>query len=375
MTGTDFFHDHLAKLERTSRLRRLERRNGLDFSSNDYLALADNPEITRAVGMALAAGVPLGSGGSRLLRGNRDEHEYLEEGAAAFFNAEAALFFSSGFLANQALYSTVPQPGDLIIVDELVHASVHEGLRRARAPHRFARHNDTSSFEAISRSWRSEGNRGAIFIGVESLYSMDGDLAPLADLDALANELGCWLFVDEAHATGVYGPQGRGLTASLSCRSRLVALHSCAKALGVQGALLLLPERVRQFLINRARPFIFSTAPSPLLCVAALAALHIAAAADDRRAELRSMSTGAAAALRRKLGIEPSPSHILPVILGSDDAALASAARLRSLGFDVRPIRPPTVQEGTSRLRISLNLNVTLENALQLIDVIGMPPT
>lgn len=363
----DVYDQQLASLAQDCRLRRLESQHGLDFCSNDYLAFASDPQLARAVAAALAAGVPLGSGGSRLLRGNRIEHESLEAKAAAFFRSEAALYFSSGFMANSALYSTLPQAHDLVIADELVHASIHEGLRRSRASFRFARHNDLNSFHEIAHNWRSNGNAGAIWIGVESLYSMDGDFAPLPELASLAGELDSWLVVDEAHATGIYGPEGRGLSADVSAAGRLIALHSCSKALGVQGALLCVPMRIKEFLVNRARGFIFSTAPSPLICVAAEAAIDGAAAADDRRSRLAELRTETATALERNLGISPSPSHILPFIVGGDRPAMELAAELRSRGFDVRGIRPPTVPPGTSRLRIALTLNVTVADALALV--------
>ena len=170
----------LKALHKRGRLRALSPRAGLDFSSNDYLGLAGSPELAAAAEAALARGVPLGAGGSRLLRGNHPEHEALEEEAAAFFGAETALYFGGGFVANAALFSTLPQREDLVVHDELIHASVHDGLRGGRARAAAARHNDAQAFADAIETWRGEGGTGRPWIAVESLYSMDGDRAPLA---------------------------------------------------------------------------------------------------------------------------------------------------------------------------------------------------
>ena len=355
MSHAGIFKDQLAALDAAGRLRRLEPRAGLDFSSNDYLALAGDPAIARAVAEAVARGVPVGSGGSRLLRGNAPEHEALEDKAARFFGAEAALYFSSGFAANMALLSTLPQKGDLIVADELVHASAHEGLRRARADYVFAAHNDVDAFADRIREWRAAGGRGRAWLAFETLYSMDGDLAPVDELAALARAEDAWLLIDEAHATGVFGDKGRGLAAHLEGAENVVSLHTCGKAIGTEGALVCASRTMIDFMINRARPFIFSTAPSPLMAVATAAALDRVAEADDLRARLRIL-WGQAGDL---LAIPAPASQIIPVILGEERRTMAVAETLRRKGFDVRGIRPPTVPEGTSRLRISLTLNVT----------------
>ncbi|PWG02341.1 8-amino-7-oxononanoate synthase [Sphingosinicella humi] len=355
MSHADVFDDQLAALDAAGRLRRLEPRVGLDFSSNDYLALAGDPAIARAVAEAIARGVPVGSGGSRLLRGNAPEHEALEHKAARFFGSEAALYFSSGFAANMALFSTLPQKGDLIVADALVHASAHEGLRRGRAEHCFASHNDVGAFADQIRKWRAAGGRGRAWLAFETLYSMDGDIAPIDELAALARAEDAWLLIDEAHATGVFGHQGRGLAARLEGAENVVSLHTCGKALGIEGALVCASRSIVDFLINRARPFIFSTAPSPLMAVATAAALDRVAEADDRRERLRHLWSHAG----ELLALPAPPSQIIPVILGDERRTMAVAETLRGSGFDVRGIRPPTVPQGTSRLRISLTLNVT----------------
>ena len=231
--------------------------------------------MKKAVSAALEAGTPIGAGGSRLLRGNCEEHESLEAEAAKFFGAETAMFFATGYVANFAVLTTLPQRGDLLVLDQLVHASIHEGARAGRADFRENRHNDAQSVEDTIRDWRSQGGTGRIWIVAESLYSMDGDFAPLEALIAIADRHDAFLMVDEAHATGVYGEQGRGLTAPYEGRENLVVVHTCGKALGAAGALVTSTRVLRDFMVNRCRPFIFSTAPSPLMAVAVREALLI----------------------------------------------------------------------------------------------------
>ncbi|ATQ70172.1 8-amino-7-oxononanoate synthase [Methylosinus trichosporium OB3b] len=357
----------LAGLAARDRLRALAPRAGLDFTSNDYLGLAQSPDYARAAAAALARGVPLGAGGSRLLRGNHPEHEALEAEAASFFGAESALFFGAGFSANVALLATLPQRGDLIVHDALIHASAHDGMRLSRAASAAAAHNDVEAFEAAIRAFRREGGTGRVFLVVESLYSMDGDVAPLADLAALADRHEAFLLIDEAHATGVYGPGGRGLAAALEGRENVVTLHTCGKALGLFGALALMPRVLREFLVNRCRPFIFATAPSPLLAASVRAALPIVEAAEDRRASLAARVALAGRELRRH-GLAAPLSQIAPIIVGADARALALAAAMQARGYDIRAIRPPTVAEGTARLRVTLTLNVSEAEIIAMID-------
>ena len=353
----DALHADLAGLDRASRRRTLAPRRGVDFSSNDYLALAESPRISRAVTQAIASGTPIGSGGSRLLRGNHEAHVALETFAAGFFRNEAALFFPTGFAANACFFATVPQRGDLIVFDERIHASAHEGMRLGRAECRAMPHNDARAIEEALGVWRASGNRGTPWIAVESLYSMDGDFAPLADLAQVAARYDAMLVIDEAHATGVFGPGGRGRAADLPRGDNRVTLHTCGKALGCEGALLCCPAVVRDFLVNRGRGFIFSTAPSPLMAVAVREALDIIVDEPDRRDALRSLVSHAERVLA-PAGVAATGSQILPLILGDDARAMAVAARLQDAGFDVRGIRPPTVAPGTARLRLSLTLNI-----------------
>lgn len=355
--GGDPHRQLLKRLAMQGRLRTLAPRAGSDFTSNDYLGLAESPALGEAAALALARGVPVGAGGSRLLRGNHPEHEALEEEAAAFFGSEAALFFPTGYAANAALAATLPRPGDLIVHDALIHASLRAGLDPARIAARAAPHNDVDAMEDAIHVWRREGGKGRVWIAVETLYSMDGDRAPLADLAALAARHDAMLLVDEAHATGVYGPQGRGLGAALEGMPNVISLHTCGKALGVAGALVCLPILYRDVMVNRGRSFIYSTAPSPLMAAVVRAALKLCAGADAERAALAAR-VEQAGALARALGIAPSGSQIQPVIVGGDGAAVRLAAAMQARGFDIRAIRPPTVPEGTARLRVALSVNV-----------------
>jgi 8-amino-7-oxononanoate synthase len=350
--------EDLTRLDSIARFRQLSPRAGLDFASNDYLGLAQSSVVAEAVTAALARGVPIGSGGSRLLRGNHEEHEALEREAAAFLGSESALFFSSGYAANSALIATLPQRRDLIIHDESIHASVHEGLRLTRAAHVSARHNDPNHVEDLCRRWRRQEGSGALWIAVESLYSMDGDLAPLGELAAIADRYDAILVIDEAHATGVFGSQGKGLAAGLRGRDNIITLHTCGKALGCEGALICSPAIVRDFLINRGRGFIFSTAPSPLMAAAVRASLKLVAAGEALREALRG-NVRASQCCAKALGLDGSASHIVPVLVGDAARTVELATQLQSAGFDVRAIRPPTVPEYTSRLRISITNNVS----------------
>ncbi len=368
--GLGPYAELLAGLETRGRLRQLAPAAGHDFSSNDYLGLADSAELKAAVQEALDRGVSAGAGGSRLLRGNHPEHIALEAEAAQFFGAQSALYFSSGFAANYALFAALPQRGDLVVYDALIHASAHDGMRSGRAELAEAAHNDATAFEDKIRKWRTKGGKGRSWIAVESLYSMDGDRAPLSDLAGIARRYEGILAVDEAHATGVFGPDGRGLGAGLEGRQDVISLHTCGKGLGAAGALLCGPRIFRDFLINYSRPFIYSTAPSPLTAAAVRAALRLCKEQPGRRERLAGMIGSSNSALESRCGVKPSGSQILPVIVGTDMRASALAAAMRSHGYDIRAIRPPTVPEGTARLRIALTLNISAAIAGEMIDAL-----
>ncbi|MDR6832200.1 MULTISPECIES: 8-amino-7-oxononanoate synthase [unclassified Sphingopyxis] len=360
----------LDALTAQSRRRALAPRTGRDFASNDYLGLANSDALRAALTTGIARGLPAGSGGSRLLRGNHPEHEALEAHAARHYGSEAALFFPTGFAANTALFATLPQRGDLIVHDELIHASAHDGMKLGRAGAIAAAHNDAQSFDDLITRWRAGGGGGTPWIAVESLYSMDGDRAPLTALAAVADRHDAVLVVDEAHATGVFGPGGAGLAHALPRRDNLITLHTCGKALGCEGALLCAPAIATDFIVNRGRPFIFSTAPSPLMAWLVGQAIEIVANQPERQARLHALVRHAAERLV-PLGIPASGTQILPVIIGDNDRTMRIAATLRDAGFDVRGIRPPTVAQGTARLRIAITLNVDETDIDALADTLA----
>ena len=346
-----FFAPEIENLRRLHRHRTLNLPSGVDFTSNDYLGLARHPALREAIDAALDEDGMVGAGGSRLLRGHHPAHERLEAFAAEFFEVERALYFGSGFLANFALFSTLPGRHDAVICDERIHASVKDGVHAGTAARYKAAHNDAASFEDAIKRAREKGAQ-RIFLAVESVYSMDGDLAPLAELDLLARKHDAVLIVDEAHATGVFGARGRGLSEGLRNETSII-VHTCGKALGVAGALVMASAETIDYLINKARPFIYSTAPPPLLAAATMRALQLVDEEPWRRTRVQELARFA----HEKLNPDSAfaGSQIIPVILGGEERTLGLARALQEQGFDVRAIRPPTVPEGTSRLRVSIN--------------------
>ncbi len=363
----------LLALEGRGRLRQLAPAKGRDFASNDYLGLAGSVLLREAAEAALARGVPMGAGGSRLLRGNHPEHQALEAEAAAFFGAEAALYLGGGYQANLAILAALPRAGDLILYDALIHASSHDGMRLGRANTAPFRHNCPQSLRDAAQNWRASGESGRIWIAVESIYSMEGDLAPLAEFSQIAQEFEGVMIVDEAHATGLFGPEGRGLSHALHRLPdlALIALHTCGKALGVSGALITAPRVVVDTLINRARPFIYATAPAPLSAAVLRAALRALQDQPQLIAHAKSLRDHAHREGTRLCALASGESQILPYMIGSDHRALALSAALAQRGFDLRAIRPPTVPKGTARLRISVTAGVSHEGITELFETLS----
>jgi 8-amino-7-oxononanoate synthase len=360
----------LAALESRAQLRRLEIVAGVNLYSNDYLGLAADPRLQAAVAAAVNEGVPVASTGSRLLSGNAVIWEQLEAEIAAQFQVEAALYFNSGYAANIGLLASVLRPGDIVFSDSANHASLIDGIRLSGARKVIFPHLDLGALENELCSATQSGGEVRKLVVVESVFSMDGDRAPIAELVALAQRHGAELLVDEAHATGVFGPEGRGLVAEAGLTREVFAtMHTCGKALAGFGAFVCGSETLKQYLVNRARPFIFSTALPPYVAAQMRAALRIVAGADAERRRLAEL----AAFLRERLcaaGFDTagSESQIVPVVLGSNERALAFAARLCREGFAVRAIRPPTVPQGTARLRFSLHANLTSETLTRLVE-------
>ncbi len=345
------FTDKLAELDAKGRRRSLRLPMGIDLSSNDYLGLSGHPGLRRAAIHALEDGIEIGATGSRLLRGHRDAHAELEAFAAQHFNVPATLFFANGFQANYALITTLIGRHDVAIFDALCHASMRDGLHAAHVDTLKVRHNDVEALEDALKKPRRAGAQAWVLI--ESVYSMDGDIAPVTELLELCERYDAMLIVDEAHGTGVFGATGRGVSEGLP-HDRLISLHTCGKALGVAGALVCARADIIDYLINFARPFIFSTAPMPLQAVLVQKALQLSDAEPWRRDKLKTLQAFVAARLQN-LTIH---SPIVPIVIGEDAQAVAIAEKLQAHGFDIRAIRPPTVPAGTARLRLSLNANL-----------------
>jgi 8-amino-7-oxononanoate synthase len=356
----------LETLRDNSQFRSLNVPSGINLCSNDYLGLAHDPRLKHAVLAALESSPQIASSGSRLLSGNSRDWQRLESEFADFAHVESALYFSSGYSANVGLLSCVLQPGDFVFSDALNHASIIDGIRLSRAQKIIYPHRDLYFLERALRE--NQNASGAKLIVTESVFSMEGDIAPLAEILGLAEKYNAHLVVDEAHALGVFGAQGRGLAAELPSRDRLLAsVYPCGKALAGIGAFVCGSRALTEFLVNHARSFIFTTATPPYIAHQIRAAIALIRAADDRRAHLQTL----AATLRAELsaaGISSggSASQIIPVILGSNEAALHVAAQLQSAGFAVKAIRPPTVSPGAARIRLSLTSELSLEQIHRL---------
>ena len=339
----------LSELEHVGLRRRLAPPSGIDLCSNDYLCLSRHPAVRDAMAQA-AEREGCGSTGSRLLRGESQCFRSLERRFAAFTGAERALYFSSGYLANLAVLSTIPRPGDIIYSDARNHASLIDGIRLSGAERRIFAHCDAAALADALGEERAPGQK---FIVTESLFSMDGDFAPLAEYDALCRATGAVLIVDEAHAVGIYGYRGSGLLEETGVAA-LVSISTAGKALGVSGAFVSGPEWAIEYLVQRARPFIFSTAPPPPVAAALEASLALVEAEPWRRQQLRERARH----LRRRLGMT-GESQIVPIVLGANERALEIADALARQGFDARAIRPPSVAPDTARLRVSVNVGLS----------------
>ena len=329
----------------------------INFSSNDYLGLASDARIAEA----LAVGTRTwgaGAGASRLVCGDFLPQHELEEELARFASSEAALLFGSGYAANCGILPSFAGPEDLILSDALNHASIIDGCRLSRARVEVYPHGDVG---AVEKALRAPARRKIVV--TDAVFSMDGDRAPLRELAALCSAAGALLIVDEAHATGVIGPRGAGLAAELAVAAD-VRMATLSKAFGVAGAYVAAGRAVCDLLLNRARPLIFSTALPPALACAARASLEILAGSegDARRSRLWSNVRRFAAGLREAGLPAREDSAIFPVVTGTPDRALAMTAHLRELGILAKPIRPPTVPQGTSRIRFAVTSAHTVEH-------------
>jgi 8-amino-7-oxononanoate synthase len=357
-----------ARIEPGGKLRR-EGRDFLDFSSNDYLGLSRHPLLVQRA-RDWAAEFGAGAGASRLVTGTSEAHLAVESKIAAFKGTEAALLFASGWQANAAVIPALLKaaPGAAVFTDRLNHASLHHGCAAAGARQIRFRHNDLDDLAALLAAKGREAP--ARIILTESVFSMDGDTADLARLTALAREHDAFLLVDEAHSTGVLGPNGAGLSATVPGGVDLV-MGTFSKALGGFGAYIAGSRLLRDYLINSCGGFIYSTAPPPAVLGAIDAALDLVPAMDAERRHLASLAERLREGLRG-IGIDTgaSATQIVPAIIGDSDAAVALSGRLAERGILAAAIRPPTVPAGTSRLRLALRATQSPEDIDRLLAAI-----
>jgi 8-amino-7-oxononanoate synthase len=370
--GTAAFEERVRRriheLEKAGLRRTLQVPSGTDLSSNDYLGLANHPRIKQRMAEAVLQ-EGCGSTASRLLRGERALLSAVERRFAAFKGGEASLYFGSGYAANLSVLTTFLERHDTVFTDVQNHASIVDGIRLSRANRIKFRHCD---IDDLARRIRTAPQDTQRFLVTESLFSMDGDFAPLADYAQLCGQTGTVLIVDEAHAVGVYGSRGSGWVAQTECTEGVfLSVDTAGKALGVSGAFVSGPSWAVDYLIQCARPFMFSTAPPPSIAAALDASLSVIEDEPERRQRVQDLSAWLRANLtERGINIGRSESQIIPIILGNNERAKAIAAELQREGFDVRAIRPPAVPPGTARLRISVNATLTEEILHRFADAV-----
>ena len=354
--------ERLEDLRQAGLYRTLREPSGIDLSSNDYLGLAADPCLKSRMCAAVAR-EGCGSTGSRLLRGQRPSFSEIEKRFAAFKGTEAALYFATGYAANLAVLSTFADRGDVIVSDRANHASIRDGIRLSSADKIVIGHSDP---DALRKALESPAISGQRFFITESVFSMDGDIAPLAECAKICREFGAALIVDEAHAVGVYGQRGSGCIEAAGIESNVfLSINTAGKALGVFGAFVAGPGWAIDYLIQRARPFVFSTAPPPSITAALDAALDLVEREPERRHRVLSLAKLLREMLAdRGIAVAQEGSQIVPVLLYDTARALAVASALQREGFDVRAIRPPTVPTGSARLRVSINVSLN-ENILR----------
>lgn len=323
-----------------------EGRRFINFSSNDYLGLSQHPKL-KAAAIQATEMFGSGAGAARLVCGSLPVHRHLEETIASFKGTEKSLTFSTGYAAATGAICALVGKGDVVVIDKLVHASLVDGARLSEADLRVFKHNDVEDLERILVWARDKNVR--ILVVTESVFSMDGDCAPLKEIVALKEKFGAWLMVDEAHALGVLGPGRRGLIEALGLAGQIeIQMGTLGKAVGSSGGFIAGSEILIDHLINTARSFIFSTAPGPAAAAAAKAGLDLIASEEGellRNQLLKNIETLAL----------PTESAIVPIILGDEERALAASEALKGAGFLVPAIRYPTVPRGKARLRVTLS--------------------
>jgi 8-amino-7-oxononanoate synthase len=326
----------------------------LSFADNDYLGLARHPKVVQAAIGDLQRG-RIGGGAARLISGNFAAHRELEQGLAKFKNSEAALIFPTGYAVPCGVIPALMTKADFVVLDKLCHASLLDGAKLSGARRAVFRHNDAEHLAEVLAEIRRRDAKAKILVVVESVYSMDGDLAPLTAICELKEKFGAWLMVDEAHGTGIFGARGEGRCGESGVSGRVeIQMGTLGKALGVGGGYVACSATVKQYLLQHARSFIFTTATPPCLAAALMAGLEIVGGDEGKR-------------LRQKLwaniellhsltaGRTNTASPIVPLLIGDEAAALTAAARLRERGFFVPAVRYPTVARGAARLRLTVS--------------------
>jgi 8-amino-7-oxononanoate synthase len=367
----DFLDKKLQERKDHHAFRRLRLPDGkIDLCSNDYLGIATNGLIEKALAgrsAPVSPDIPHGSGGSRLLAGNYPLIEETEKELAGFHAAEAGLIFNSGYDANLGLLSCLLQRGDTVLYDQLSHASIRDGIRLSFARAFSFAHNDLQDLEHHLQTAKRDGT---LFVVTESVFSMDGHQAPLAEMASLCQNYGAHLIVDEAHATGVIGQKGEGLVQQLHLQKACFArVHTFGKAVGCHGAVVLGSHQLRDYIINFARPFIYTTALPPSAILAIQKAYDLFPAMHPERANLQTLISHLQEA---SLPFEKlnSRTPIQGVITPGNEAVRSIAAALQDEGLDVRPILYPTVPRGSERLRIVLHAFNTVAEVDKLIAVL-----
>jgi 8-amino-7-oxononanoate synthase len=339
----------------------IDGREYINFSSNDYLGLSAHPKLIRAAREALSPVV--GSSASRLMTGSTSLHHVLEERVAEFKGKPAALVFNSGYQANVGIISALCGRGDCIFSDRLNHASIVDGSCLSGAKIFRFRHNNTDHLEELLKRERKEYRQALIV--TETVFSMDGDLAPVDSIVRLKNEHDCMLMVDEAHATGIFGENGSGLLEAKGMTGGAdIAMGTFSKALGAFGAYAATSRAVRDYLVNTCRSFIYSTALPPSVIAADLAALDLIKDEPHRRKELLLNARSFRKKLEEKGLKVRGDSQIIPVMIGGNEEAIRISGSLREKGYWVTPVRPPTVPRAQARLRISL----TFDHAQEMLE-------
>ncbi|MEF3168925.1 MAG: 8-amino-7-oxononanoate synthase [Deltaproteobacteria bacterium] len=346
---------------------RIGGRTLVDFSSNDYLGLSRHPALREGAFRAIEKW-GAGSGASRLMSGDLELHHELEDELARLLGSDATLVFGCGYLANVGIISALCSSGDAVFVDRFGHASMIDGILLSRARlHRF-RHNDPGHLNELLSAHRGRACRALVI--VESLYSMEGDMAPLNEIVGIAKRFGAMLLVDEAHAVGVLGERGRGLIPASLAKDVDIIVGTFGKAFGGYGAFAVTNEDMKAYLINRARTFIFSTALPPGIVGADLASVRLMESLEDRRKRVALLSARLRSSLYERSIPATGDAHIVSVIVGDAEKTVALSRHLEKEGFFVKPVRPPTVPAGTSRLRFSVTADQREEDIERLVDAV-----